>query len=214
MYMNLTDVSLLNLCKFATWNPVMMTPSRMLNIVSCVLGVHDIEGDIVEVGCNEGKTSCLIAQLLHIMLSSKELYVYDSFCGLQEMTDKDKTDTVFGIHPEGTFTVPKQAVTTNFWDHGLKMPHIKEGLVGDLVPDDIPQRISMAYLDVDLYAPTLYALELIWPRMSSKGVVIVDDYGRSPFHGIKCAVDEFFIPKGVEIIVPKDVDLTAIVIKN
>jgi predicted O-methyltransferase YrrM len=39
----------------------------------------------------------------------------------------------------------------------------------------LPDSISFCLLDVDLYKPTLYALETMWPRLSTGAIVVVDD---------------------------------------
>ena len=58
------------------------------------------------------------------------------------------------------------------------------------IPVTRVDRVSVLRLDADWYEPTLIALRFLWPRLSSGGVLIVDDYGHHS--GAARAVDEFF----------------------
>jgi len=55
---------------------------------------------------------------------------------------------------------------------------------------NIPENIGILRLDTDFYESTKVELEVLYPRVSSGGVVIVDDYGI--WQGSKKAVDEYF----------------------
>jgi len=62
-----------------------------------------------------------------------------------------------------------------------------KGDVRETIPDYVRStpglRISLLNLDVDLYEPTLIALEHLYPRVVSGGVVIVDEYAMPGFPG-------------------------------
>ena len=51
--------------------------------------------------------------------------------------------------------------------------------------------IAAAILDCDLHASYLTALEYIWPRLSSGGIVYLDEYYSLKFPGARVAVDKF-----------------------
>ena len=53
-------------------------------------------------------------------------------------------------------------------------------------------RVSLLNLDADLYVPTKTALTYLIPRMSSGGVVILDEYDVPDFPGEKQAVIDYF----------------------
>ena len=50
--------------------------------------------------------------------------------------------------------------------------------------------IAIANIDLDLYGPIKKALEIIYPRVPSGGIIILDDYGAG-FPGARHAVNEF-----------------------
>ena len=57
-------------------------------------------------------------------------------------------------------------------------------------PKNIPDQISVLRLDTDWYESTKAELEILYPKLSNKGVLIIDDYGH--WEGAKKAVDEYF----------------------
>ena len=64
--------------------------------------------------------------------------------------------------------------------------------------NNIPEKISFLRLDTDFYESTKIELETFYPRLSKKGVLIIDDYGDFP--GCRKAVDEYFLNKNVLMI--------------
>lgn len=54
------------------------------------------------------------------------------------------------------------------------------------------RRFSLVHIDVDIYRPTLDALEFFWDRVTPGGMVVCDDYGFSTCPGATAAMDEFF----------------------
>ena len=67
-----------------------------------------------------------------------------------------------------------------------------KGLVEEtlLVEANLPKKISLLRLDTDFYKSTKVELEILFPRLSKGGILIIDDYGN--WKGAKKAVDEFF----------------------
>ncbi len=57
--------------------------------------------------------------------------------------------------------------------------------------EKLPDEISVLRLDTDWYESTKFELETLYPRLSQRGVLIIDDYGY--WEGARKAVDEFFL---------------------
>jgi len=68
--------------------------------------------------------------------------------------------------------------------------HYVQGKVEDTIPGFLPDAISLLRLDTDWYESTLHELEHCYPRLSSGGILIIDDYGC--WQGARQAVDEYF----------------------
>jgi hypothetical protein len=64
-------------------------------------------------------------------------------------------------------------------------------------------RISLLHLDVDLYRPTKLALEQLYPRLVTGGVVALDEYGLMPWEGESRAVEEFCQENGLAPVIRK-----------
>jgi O-methyltransferase len=58
------------------------------------------------------------------------------------------------------------------------------------VPNNLPERIATLRLDTDWYESTKKELQILYPRLSVGGVLIIDDYGY--WAGAREAVDEYF----------------------
>ena len=59
-----------------------------------------------------------------------------------------------------------------------------------LIEKNIPKKISILRLDTDFYESTKIELEILYARLETSGVLIIDDYGN--YKGARKAVDEYF----------------------
>jgi hypothetical protein len=65
-----------------------------------------------------------------------------------------------------------------------------KGMVENTIPASIPSQISLLRLDTDWFESTYHELKYLFPLLSNKGIVIIDDYGH--WMGAKEATDKFF----------------------
>ena len=88
-------------------------------------------------------------------------------------------------------------VKKNCLNAGLNLESIKfiKGDISDTLKsvENIPDVISVLRLDTDWYESTKVELEVLYPNLSEKGVIILDDYGH--WEGSRKAVDEYFSSK-------------------
>lgn len=150
-----------------------------------------LDGDFVEMGCYKGDTSLLLAEVLRNSgISSKRLWIYDSFEGLPEKSASD--ESVLGVDFRGgELYVTKREVKERFLRAGLPVPVIKKGWFSDLTGEDMPERIAFSFLDGDFYESIRDSLKLVVPRMVDGGVLVVHDYTNPALPGVKKAVDEW-----------------------
>lgn len=160
----------------------------ILELAESVIKNH-IDGDLVELGCYKGDTSLLFEKLVE-QYSGYELWIYDSFMGLPEKSAEDAS--VAGDNfKAGELFVPKREVVDRFRRANLKIPHIKKAFFDELTNEDLPAKISFAFLDGDLYGSIKTSLKLVTPRMQKGGIVIVHDYNNPELPGSARAVDEW-----------------------
>ena len=150
-----------------------------------------ISGDVVEFGCYRGDTSVLIKRLLEKQNSDKILWLYDSFEGLPQKSREDSS--VAGDQfKAGELLVTKREVIEKFKRNGLKLPKIRKGFFENLNPEtDVPEKISFAFLDGDLYQSIKTSLKLVENRIEKNGIIVVHDYNNPELPGSSRAVDEW-----------------------
>lgn len=145
-----------------------------------------IIGDVVELGCYIGTTSVFLAKILQN--TDKKLYLYDSFAGLPEKSDKDSSPLGCQFKA-GELLATKKQLITNLKNAKVPMPIIKKTWFSDLTDCDLPANISFAFLDGDYYDSILDSLHLIEEHLSKGSRVVIDDYGNEALPGVAKAVD-------------------------
>lgn len=145
-----------------------------------------IEGDYVECGIASG--SGIAAMKLAAPL--KRIWGYDSFQGIHLAGPNDTEQPGIGeiVHDttvpseellvsSGVTVCSREWVESRLTGWGL-IPNdfvLVEGWVQHTLPKIKPDKIALLRLDMDLYDPTMVALEHLWVRLSKGGVLIVDD---------------------------------------
>jgi O-methyltransferase len=170
-----------------------------------------IPGDIVECGVWRGGSALLAGLAVRAAEARKphrgllaarrrKLWLYDTFEGMTTPTaqDVDLTGTAAALYmaehsDEGRWCYADEAdVRRVFASEGFSPLDIEivKGDVVQTLPKRRPNRIALLRLDTDWYESTKAELELLYPRLSRGGVLIIDDYGH--WEGSRQAVDEFF----------------------
>lgn len=149
-----------------------------------------VEGDVVEFGCYIGTTSLFIRRLLDQRHETRAFHVYDSFEGLPPKSRED--DSPAGVNfKAGELAVSKKQFIREFQKAGLTLPVIHKGWFDQLSPDDVPDKIAFAFLDGDFYGSIKSSLQLVLPRMSRGGIIVLDDYAREALPGVAKAVKQY-----------------------
>lgn len=177
----------------------LLKQNRFYTLYQVVLNVlrRRLRGDIAECGCWLGHSTHLMANLLAERAWSGRVWVFDSFEGLSEATEKDRThrgDTDAASSARKQLELSSdlrrvQRALAPFPFVSLHKGWIPEVFGAALIPRE--QEFALVHIDVDLYQPTIDSLRFFYPRMVDGGVIVVDDYGSTTFPGAKAAVDEF-----------------------
>lgn len=189
----------------------MASPERLFStLLACKHVVaRSIPGDFVECGVWRGGNALLAASAFRQCPIRRQLYLFDTFEGMTPPSNHD-TDLLtnaaaYTKHQE------MQQETHNAWcyasledvqqvfqqsGHGDDEIVYVKGDVAQTLREErnLPERISVLRLDTDWYESTLAELEVLYPRLVTGGVLIVDDYGH--WAGAKKAVDEYFMRVG------------------
>lgn len=171
-----------------SWKNDQVSEKETERILELAQECLDISGDFVEMGCYKGDTSLLLAEI--VKASEKKLWIYDSFEGLPEKKEVDKS--VMGVlFRGGELAVTKREVKQRFLRANLPVPVIKKAWFSELVENDLPEQIAFAFLDGDFYESIKDSIKLVAPKMSDGGVMVVHDYTNPALPGVKRAVDEW-----------------------
>jgi O-methyltransferase len=73
-----------------------------------------------------------------------------------------------------------------------------KGKVEDTIPVIIPEKIGLLRLDTDWHDSTYHELDYLFPRLSTNGVIIIDNYGC--YRGAREAVDKYFQEKKLKLL--------------
>ncbi len=163
-----------------------------------------VPGAIVECGVWRGGSMMVVAKTLQrIDARDRRLYLFDTFEGMPEPSDQDRT--VFGDVAAEKFEARRRAgagpdwtragieeVRRNMASTGYPQELVEyvAGKVEETLPARAPDGIALLRLDTNWYESTRHELETLWPRVSQGGIVIFDDYGH--WEGCRRAVDEYF----------------------
>lgn len=170
----------------------------------------NLDGDIVECGVWKGGNILGCVEYCKFHNIEKTFWLYDTFTGMSKATEHDiDLNGYKGEVWEGKCDAMLDEVMNLIHNTNYPINKVKF-IVGDICQtlnfeDNVPQKISLLRLDTDWYESTKKELEILYPKLSNNGVLIIDDYGH--WKGCKKAVDEYF--KNTSTIIEK-IDYTGV----
>ena len=168
------------------------------------LNAAHIEGDIVECGVWKGGSS-ILAKLAHTDASMRRQFIlFDTFAGMtkpepvdiscmpSESALREYNKGIRATHNDYAYSSLEEVIG-NFKNLGIFDEDVvfHRGPVEETLRDaaNLPDRIALLRLDTDWYASTKIELEVLYPRLSIGGVLLIDDYGH--WEGARKAVSEY-----------------------
>lgn len=162
-----------------------------------------LPGEVLEFGVYKAASLIRLLTFRSMLESpdSREVFGFDAFgefprAGLASADDRRFIENFEGAGGDGLAAAEVEAV--------LRAKGLAENmkLVAGDIRETLPRfladrpatRVALLHLDMDVYEPTLFALETLWDRVVAGGVVMLDDYGR--VDGATRAVDDFRARRG------------------
>lgn len=140
-----------------------------------------IAGDFIETGVWRGGCCILMRGVMAASLvTDRKVYVADSFAGLPPpQPARFPRDSGSTWHTLPELAVSLDDVRANFKRYGLLDDQVVfvPGFFSDTLPKLDGGPFALIRLDGDMYESTYVALEHLYPRVSTGGFVIIDDYG-------------------------------------
>lgn len=162
----------------------------------------NVFGDLVECGVWKGGSAMLAALTLKRMgRTDIKIRLYDTYEGMTEPAEVDISAK--GERAQVFFSKTKTYGGSN-WCHssldevrrnlsstGYPQENIifVKGKVQDTLPANASACICLLRLDTDWYESTYHEMKYLYPLLSPRGVLVLDDYGY--WQGAKKAVDQY-----------------------
>jgi glycosyltransferase involved in cell wall biosynthesis len=162
---------------------------ELLDQMSTVL---DVKGNIVECGCSRCGASIIMAKYLQAQQVEKQILACDSYEGFDRLELENERKDGLTTVPSNAFTstsygyVQKKIAALGFQHRVLPI----KGYFQDSLPK-INGPFCMVLIDCDLRESLMYSAETLWPKLSSGGRMLFDDYLDPRFKGAKQGVDLF-----------------------
>ena len=170
--------------------------------------IADVPGSIAEIGVYRGAGLLTWAKLLEIYHPGdrlRKVIGFDNFAGFVDMAPEDGPEEahvskVIGGWSAAPYKTELEDHIDIFQDDSFipraKRVELVEGDIRETAKDYVERhpglRLSLLHLDIDLYEPTLAALEALYPCLVQGGVVLIDQYGMSEWPGESKAVEDYF----------------------
>ena len=185
---------------------------RLFSLIKSIHHVNNnrVPGDYVECGVWKGGNLILFQKMIqYLKIKDKKIFGFDTFEGMSNPTNIDKF--LDGIKAKDYLKNQKKHknidnahafspiddVKKNYQKNTSKNKNLVliKGKVEDTlkIRKNLPKKISILRLDTDFYESTKIELEILYPRLSKNGILIIDDYGE--WAGARKATDEFFYTK-------------------
>jgi O-methyltransferase len=183
------------------------SPYGIMSLIQSVEYIleNNIPGALLECGVFVGGNIQAMIKVLKILGHyDRDIWAYDTFSGMpkpQEIDIEFKTGPAIILWEKNKFansevssrwvryTLRKVMEQITPLEYPAERLHFIKGMVEKTVPKHLPGQIALARFDTDFYSSTKHEFEHIYPRVSSGGIIFVDDYGA--FLGSKTATDEY-----------------------
>ena len=151
-------------------------PAQLAFLVNGIESTKETGGAVLEIGVSWGHTSVFLLEHLRSTQSQQPVVLIDTFEGFVESSMR--YEVVHRGKRRSDIDRFRYCSPTIF-EHNLRRLGYDNFkiIVGDCCEVDYEAigPIAVALLDVDLYMPTKYTLDKLWPHIASGGSVLVDD---------------------------------------
>ena len=147
----------------------------------------DVSGySVAEGGVFQGD----FARAINYCFPNNTLYLFDTFEGFNTKDTSEEKYKGYSNAKSGRFSNTSEELVVS------KLPYpdkviMRRGYFPDTASGLEDLKFFFVNLDFDLYQPTLEGLRFFYPRLSSKGVILIHDFFTQIFHGVPQAIKDF-----------------------
>ena len=159
---------------------------RSYELWNLVDQVKKVDGAIVEVGVWRGGTGAMMARRAEQLGIKDTIYLCDTWEGVVKTGEHDPYYHD-GKHDDTSREIVQKLVD----EQGLTNVKLLKGVFPDETADQVSdKKLRLVHIDVDIYQSGADVLDWAWPKLSSGGVVVFDDFGCPGTPGITDLVNE------------------------
>ncbi|HEX2860646.1 MAG TPA: TylF/MycF/NovP-related O-methyltransferase [Lacunisphaera sp.] len=173
------------------------TPAQLARLTALATEAAAAPGDFCEIGCYRGYTTVFLNRHLDAIAPGRRYWAIDTFGGFVP-ADVDHERQVRGKDSiEDRRALNKFTINSRAWfEATLRLNGVRRVTTCAAAVQDFTfpagARLCFVLLDVDLYQPSVAALEKVWPLLAPGGLVVVDDcQSDHVYDGSRQAVAEF-----------------------
>jgi hypothetical protein len=167
--------------------------------------ITGLPGDILELGVFKGASLIRFASFRNSLENdfSRKIIGFDSFGKFprSNISSKDDLNFIDDFEKEAGDSISKADLEAILENKGFRNIELQEGDIFETLKNFIqenPQaRISLLHLDMDVAEPTQFALEKLYEKVVSGGLIVFDDY--NSVSGETEVVDQFVKEKGLKL---------------
>ena len=177
----------------------LLKQSKNYDLYDLLLESLTVQGEIIELGVWRGITTRRIGAVMKRSGVDKKIYACDSFEGFgSETITKEDTSlfrSISRLKKKFTAAGDVPAVLEQFFDHYQITGFCVKGFFSKSLKAIEDEKFCFAHVDCDAYSSHVDCLNFIYPRLSSGGCIVFDDYNEKKWPGASKAIDEFFEDK-------------------
>jgi hypothetical protein len=158
-----------------------------------------LEGDFVECGVHGGILSLTVAGYLGFASSDRQFWLFDTFAGIpiDQLASEDRPYAEAlncDHHQIDIFDI----ATRNFAP--FPNAHLIRGLLPDTITDTPVQKIAYLSMDLNNAPAELMSIEMLWPKLVTGAIIVIDDYGFKNHESQYSMWNEFAYSHGVRVL--------------
>ena len=161
--------------------------------------IINIPGDVVECGVFKGISFTRFLTFRSILENnfSRKIIGFDAFGKFPKQRNKNDKKFIKKWESFAGNGISKNELNSILIKKNFQNYELVQGDVVKTIPSFLKKsgtkKIALLHLDMDVYEPTKFVLNKLFRKMSSNGIILIDDYSVIP--GATKAIDEFLKTK-------------------
>lgn len=165
--------------------------------------IVNLPGDVIELGVFKGTSLIRFATYRELLenVNSRKIIGFDTFDEFPQTNFEDDIKLRQNFIDIAGAGLNIDELKSSFEYKGIKNVDLIKGDIVKMLPNYVSQnpqlKVSLLHIDTDIYEPAKVALESLYDKVISGGIIIFDNYASFP--GETKAVDDFFKSRGESI---------------